>query len=139
MSFMRKLPARPTRDQLVAWKMQQGECGLIRQDFSTKCPKRQGPVNPHPDHPGKVGFPGENGYCTCSGCPYFLGLELDSYVCTHPNARAVSARALAEAIQRWEEEQGLQRQEPAPPEREEAANTEPDEPCQAEEGQMVLF
>ena len=55
MSYMKKLPSNPTRDQLVAWKIQNGECGLIRQDFSTVCPRRNGPVNPSLDHPRMVG------------------------------------------------------------------------------------
>ena len=104
MSYMRKLPRNPTRDQLVAWKIQNGECGLLPNDFSAVCPKRGGPVNANPNHPRLVGFPGESGYCTCSGCQHFLGLEFNSYVCTHPNAHAVAAQALAETIRRWEEE-----------------------------------
>ena len=104
MSYMRKLPSSPTRDQLVAWKIQNGECGLLPNDFSVSCPKRNGPVNPHPDRPGRVGWPGASGFCTCSGCQYFLGLDFNSFVCTHTNAHTVAAQALADAIRRWEEE-----------------------------------
>ena len=139
MSFMKKLPANPTRDQLVAWKMQNGECGLIRPDWQAPCPKRGGPVNPHRDHPGKVGFPGENGYCTCSGCQHFLGLELDNYVCTHPNAHAVAARALAEAIRRWEEAQGMHTAASIPQQSERTPEPKPEEPVQAEGAQLNLF
>jgi hypothetical protein len=139
MSYMKKLPSNPTRDQLVAWKMQNGECGLIRQDFSTACPRRDGPVNPSPDHPRMVGFPGENGFCTCSGCQHFLGLEFDSYVCTHPNAHAVAARALAEAIRRWEEEQGQRAVKSAPPHRAQEPEQEPETPGEAAGGQLSLF
>ena len=139
MSFMKKLPANPTRDQLVTWKMQNGECGLIRPDWETVCPKRGGPVNPNPAHPGKVGFPGADGYCTCSGCQDFLGLEFDNYVCTHPNAHAVAARALAEAIRRWEEAQGLVTAKPAPPKRTPEPEPEPKTPVQPAEGQLSLF
>ena len=141
MSYMKKLPSNPTRDQLVAWKIQNGECGLLRADWSTPCAKRGGPINPNPDHPGLVGFPGENGFCTCSGCQYFLGLEFDSYVCTHPNARAVAAQALAEAIRRWEEEQGLLAALAATPQcaQEPEPEPEPEMPGQAEGGQLSLF
>ena len=139
MSYMKKLPSNPTRDQLVAWKIQNGECGLIRQDFSTACPRRNGPVNPSPDHPRLVGFPGENGYCTCSGCQHFLGLEFDSYVCTHPNARGVAAQALAEAIRRWEEAQGLVTAKSAPLQCAPEPEPEPKTPAQPAEGQLSLF
>ena len=139
MSYMKKLPSNPTRDQLVAWKMQNGECGLIRQDFSTACPRRNGPVNPSPDHPRMVGFPGENGFCTCSSCQHFLGLEFDSYVCTHPNARAVAAKALSEAIRRWEEEQGQRAVKSAPPQRAQEPGQEPETPDQDAGGQLSLF
>ena len=139
MSYMKKLPSNPTRDQLVAWKIQNGECGLIRQDFSTACPRRNGPVNPSLDHPRMVGFPGENGFCTCSGCQHFLGLEFDSYVCTHPNAHAVAARALAEAIRRWEEEQGQRAVKSAPPQRAQEPGQEPETPDQDAGGQLSLF
>jgi len=87
-----------TRDQRIAEARRTGQCGLILADFSTCCPRRNGPVNANPDHPSKVGYPGANGYCTCSGCEHFLGLDWNNYVCTHPNARAVAARALAERI-----------------------------------------
>jgi hypothetical protein len=50
-SYMKKLPSNPTRDQLVAWKIQNGECGLLRADWTAPCPRRNGPVNPSPDHP----------------------------------------------------------------------------------------
>ena len=139
MSYMKKLPSNPTRDQLVAWKIQNGECGLIRQDFSTTCPMPNGPVNPSPDHPRMVGFPGENGFCTCSGCQYFLGLEFERYVCTHHNAHAVAAQALAEAIRRWEEEQGLLATQVATPERTQKPKQEPETPGEAAGGQMSLF
>jgi hypothetical protein len=139
MSYMKKLPSNPTRDQLVAWKVQNGECGLLRADWTAPCPRRNGPVNPSPDHPHMVGFPGENGYCTCSGCQYFLGLEFESYVCTHPNARAVAARALAEAIRRWEEEQGQRAVKSAllQPVREPAQD--PETPAETEASQLSLF
>ena len=141
MSYMKKFPSNPTRDQLVAWKIQNGECGLLRADWTAPCPRRNGPVNPSLDHPRMVGFPGENGFCTCSGCQHFLGLEFDSYVCTHPNAHAVAARALAEAIRRWEEEQGLLSVQAATPQRapEPESEPEPETPGQAEGGQMSLF
>ena len=139
MSYMKKLPSNPTRDQLVAWKIQNGECGLIRQDFSTACPRRNGPVNPSPDYPRMVGFPGENGFCTCSGCQYFLGLEFDSYICTHPNARAVAAQALAEAIRHWEEEQGVLATQSAMPQPRQEPEPEPEPPDQPAGGQLSLF
>lgn len=139
MSYMKKLPSNPTRDQLVAWKIQNGECGLIRQDFSTACPRRNGPVNPSPDHPRMVGFPGGNGFCTCSGCQHFLGLEFDSYVCTHPNAHAIAAKALAEAIRRWEEEQGLLAAQADAPQCIQESEQEPDTLDQATGGQLSLF
>ncbi|MBN1661925.1 MAG: hypothetical protein JXA93_26260 [Anaerolineae bacterium] len=135
---MKSLPARPTRDQLIAWKMQNGECGLIRPDWSLACPRRNGPVNPNPDRPRMIGFPGGDGYSTCSRCDHFLGLWLDSYVCTHPNAHAVAVRALAEAIQRWEEKQDPHTA--ATPSRpEEKTELQPKQPAQAEERQLDLF
>jgi hypothetical protein len=136
---MKKLPSNPTRDQLVAWKIQNGECGLLRADWSVRCPMRNGPVNPSPDHPRIAGFPGENGYCTCSGCQYFLGLEFDSYVCTHPNAHAVAAQALAEAIRCWEEELGLLATHSAMPQPRQKPEPEPEAPDQAAGGQLSLF
>lgn len=139
MTYMKKLPGNPTRDQLVAWKIQNGECGLLRADWTAPCPRRNGPVNPSLDHPRMVGFPGENGFCTCSGCQYFLGLEFDSYVCTHPNAHAVAARALAEAIRRWEEEQGQRAVKSAPPQRAQEPEQEPETAGEAEGGQLSLF
>lgn len=112
-----------TRDQRIAEAKRTGQCGLILADWSTPCPKRNGPVNPSSDHPGKVGFPGANGFCTCSGCEHFLGLDWNNYVCTHPNARAVAARALAERIRAWEESRapaGQIQAQPEPPPRPES-------------------
>jgi hypothetical protein len=57
-----------------------------------------------PTHPGRVGF------LTCSGCRYNTDLYLDNRVCTHPGARQVARRWLAEAIKAWEERQAEQQQ-----------------------------
>ena len=136
MSYMKSLPKNPTRDQLIAWLQQTGGCGLLLADFSTRCPKRGGPVNPNPEHPGLVGFPGENGYCTCSGCEHFLGLDWNNYVCKHPGARAVAARALGERIRQWEESQTrADRPEPQV----EAKEAEPQPAPEQHQVQMTLF
>jgi hypothetical protein len=136
MSYMTSLPKNPTRDQLIAWLQQTGGCGLILADFSTRCPRRSGPVNPSTDYPGLVGFPGENGYCTCSGCEHFLGLDWNNYVCKHPGARAIAARALAERIRQWEESQARTAQlEPQV----EATAAEPQPPSKQQQAQMALF
>ncbi|MBN1658004.1 MAG: hypothetical protein JXA93_06355 [Anaerolineae bacterium] len=138
MSFIKSLPARPTRDQLIAWKIQNGECGLIPQGFMAPCPRKVGPINPNPDHPRMVGFPGGDGYSTCSKCDHFLGLWLDSYICTRPNARAIAARALAEAIRRWEENQEPHG-EAMLSQPEEKTEPQPEQPAQAGERQLELF
>ena len=111
MSCMKKKPRNPTRRQLVAWKMQTGQAAVMADDWSTICPRRQGPANPSPDHPRRVGFPGESGFCTCSGCRHFLGLgDLGGYVCDHPEARATAARAMAARLAAQEEERRARQQ-----------------------------
>ncbi len=87
-----------TRDQHIYRLMREGQCGLLPLDFSCPCPKRNGPDQSHPDHPGQVGF------LTCQGCEYQAGLHFNNRVCTHPQARQVAARCLAEAIRAWEEQ-----------------------------------
>ena len=93
-----------TRYQRIQRLLTGGECGLLPFDLSCACPKRGGPTEPHPDHPGRVGL------LTCQGCTYNGGLHFQNRVCTHANARQVAARWLADAIQRWEEQQAPQTQ-----------------------------
>jgi hypothetical protein len=89
-----------TRYQCIQRLIREGQCGLLSLDFTCPCPKRNGPDHPHPEHPGKVGF------LTCQGCEYHADIYLNNRVCTHPRARHVAARWLAEAIRAWEEQQG---------------------------------
>ena len=100
----RKRPKHETRYQRILRLIEDGECGLLPLNFSCPCPKSGGPEHPHPDHPGKVGF------LTCSGCRHNTDLYLDNRVCTHPQARQVAARWLADAIRAWEERQAACRQ-----------------------------
>ena len=100
----RKRPKHETRYQRILRLIEDGECGLLPLNFSCPCPKSGGPEHPHPDHPGKVGF------LTCSGCRHNTDLYLDNRVCTHPKARQVAARWLADAIRAWEERQAEQQQ-----------------------------
>lgn len=109
---------------------------MILADLSTRCPKRGGPVNPNRDHPGLVGFPGENGYCTCSGCEHFLGLDWNNYVCKHPGARAAAARALAERIRQWEESR-TRADQPEPQVETKEAESQP--APEQQQVQMALF
>lgn len=95
----RKRPKHETRYQRNQRLVEDGECGLLPLDLSCSCPKRGGPEQPHPDHPGKVGF------LTCNGCPHNIDLYFNQRLCTQPNARQTAARWLAEAIRRWEEAQ----------------------------------
>ena len=93
-----------TRYQRIHRLIREGQCGLLPLDLSCpcgvplpmRCPKRGGPEQPHPDHPGRVGF------LTCNGCQYNTDLFFDNRVCTHPKARQVAARWLAKAIHAWE-------------------------------------
>ena len=100
----RNPPKSETRYQRILRLIEDGECGLLPLNYTCPCPRRNGPEQPHPDHPGKVGF------LTCSGCQYNTDLYLDNRVCTHPQARQVAARWLAEAIRAWEERQAGQQQ-----------------------------
>ena len=79
---------RETRYQRIHRLMKDGACGLLPFDFSCPCPKRSGPEDPHPDHPGLVGF------LTCRGCTYNTDIYFNGRVCTHPNARRVAAKRL---------------------------------------------
>jgi hypothetical protein len=87
-----------TRYQRMHHLIREGQCGLLPIDFRCDCPKRGGPDQPHPDHPGKVGF------LTCRGCGHHVDLYFNNRVCTHPKARQVAAQWLAEAIRAWEEQ-----------------------------------
>ena len=97
-------PRHETRYQRIHRLLKDGECGLLPFDFSCPCPKRGGPQDPHPDHPGLVGF------LTCSGCAYNTDIYFNNHVCTHPNAQAVVAKWLADTIKAWEAQQTHQRQ-----------------------------
>ena len=88
-----------TRYQRIHRLIREGQCGLLPLDFTCPCPKRNGPDHPHSDHPGKVGF------LTCRGCEHQADLYFDNRVCTHPKARQLAARWLAEAIRAWEDRQ----------------------------------
>ena len=87
-----------TRYQRIHRLIREGQCGLLPLDLTCPCPKRSGPDHPHSDHPGKVGF------LTCRGCDHHADVYFDNRVCTHPKARQVAARWLAEAIRAWEEQ-----------------------------------
>jgi hypothetical protein len=87
-----------TRYQRIHRLIREGQCGLLPLDLTCPCPKRNGPDHPHSDHPGKVGF------LTCRGCDHHADIYFDNRVCTHPKARQVAARWLAEAIRAWEEQ-----------------------------------
>ena len=87
-----------TRYQRIHRLIREGQCGLLPLDLTCPCPKRNGPDHPHSDHPGKVGF------LTCRGCDHHADVYFDNRVCTHPKARQVAARWLAEAIRAWEEQ-----------------------------------
>lgn len=100
----RKRPKHETRYRRIHRLIEDGECGLLSLDFSCLCPRRDGPEQPHVDHPGKVGF------LTCNGCKYNTDVYFDSRVCTHPNARRTAAKWLADAIRAWEERQSQQTQ-----------------------------
>ena len=100
----RKRPKHETRYQRIHRLMKEGKCGLLPFDFSCPCPKRGGPQQSHPVHPGRVGF------ITCRGCAYNTDLYLDSRVCTHPKARHVANKWLADAIKTWEERQAQHQQ-----------------------------
>ena len=95
----RRRPKRETRHRRIQRLMREGSCGLLPYDFSCPCPKKNGPEEPHPDHPGRVGF------LTCSGCTYNAGLRFTNCVCTHPHASQVAARWLADAIKAWRAQQ----------------------------------
>lgn len=100
---------------------------------------RGGKTMGKPTHPGKVGF------LTCRGCGHHVDLYFDNRVCTHPKARQVAARWLAEAIRAWEEqhtptvltrprepEQATSSQIPASP-------SSPDPPKQEGPTQLTMF
>ena len=100
----RKRPKHETRYQRILRLIEDGECGLLPFDLSCPCPRRGGPEHPHVDHPGQVGF------LTCNGCRHNTDLYLNTRVCTHPRARQVANRWLAEAIKAWEQAQAASRQ-----------------------------
>ena len=79
-----------TRYQRIHRLIREGQCGLLPLDLTCPCPKRNGPDHPHSDHPGKVGF------LTCRGCDHHADVYFNNRVCTHPKARQVAARWLAE-------------------------------------------
>lgn len=89
-----------TRHQRIERLLREGQCGLLPTDFSAACPKRDGPERPDDRHPGMVGFLTCSGCASNEGCWYF-----EQVVCTHPGARQVASRLLAEALRRWEESQ----------------------------------
>lgn len=94
-----------TRHQRIDRLIREGACGLLPTDWSAPCPKRGGPEKPDGRHPAMVGF------LTCSGCPHNDGLwYFEQVVCTHPGARQVASRLLAEALRHWEESQTLKAQ-----------------------------
>ena len=97
-------PKHQTRYQRIHRLMKDGGCGLLPFDFCCPCPKRHGPEDAHPEHPGQVGF------LTCRGCTYNTDLYFDSRVCTHPNARNVAAKWLADTIKAWEAQQSQKQQ-----------------------------
>jgi hypothetical protein len=89
-----------TRYQRIQRLVGEGKCGLLPLDFTCPSPRRDGPPHPHVDHPGKVGS------LTCQECAHRAGLYFDTRVCTHPQARQVAARWLADAIRHWKQQQG---------------------------------
>jgi hypothetical protein len=128
-----------TSYQRIQRLIQQGQCGLLPLDFFCSCPKRGGPDVPHPDHPGRVGF------LTCQDCEHQAGLYFDNRVCTHPQARQVAARWLADAIRTWEEQQA--QTTTATPRRTDQPTrpqapllpSSPDPPRQEEPTQLTMF
>lgn len=89
-----------TRHQCIDRLIREGACGLLPTDFSSPCPRKGGPEQPDDRHLGKVGF------LTCSGCEHNAGPWYhEQVVCTHPGARQIASRLLAEALRRWEESQ----------------------------------
>jgi hypothetical protein len=92
-------PKSETRYQRISRLLREGQCGLLPLDLSCPCPRRDGPEQPHRDHPGRVGF------LTCYGCPHNGGLFFTSRVCTHANARQTATRWLGDTIRAWEEAQ----------------------------------
>ena len=87
-----------TRYQRIHRLIHEGQCGLLPLDLTCSCPKRGGPDHPHSNHPGKVGF------LTCRGCDHHADVYFNNRVCTHPKARQVAARWLAESIRAWKEQ-----------------------------------
>ena len=109
-----------TRYQRIHRLIREGLCGLLPLDLTCPCPKRNGPDHPHSDHPGKVGF------LTCRGCDHHADVYFDNRVCTHPKARQVAAKWLAEAIRAWEEQHA------------QTATAKPREPDQATDSPIPL-
>jgi hypothetical protein len=126
-----------TRYQRILRLIRDGQCGLLPLDLTLPCPKRGGPEQPQAEHPGKVGLG------TCRGCEHQAGLHFHSRVCTHPNARQVAARWLAEAIRR-SEEPGAASAITAPrsaafPATAQAPASDPDLPKREEPAQLKMF
>ena len=89
-----------SRYQRIDRLIREGQCGLLPTGFSAPCAQRGGPEQPDERRPGMVGF------LTCSGCPHNDGpWYFQQVVCTHPGARQVASRLLADALRRWEETQ----------------------------------
>ena len=113
MAGKRKRPPRrsrpETRRERINRLIAEGKCGLLPAAdsyYPCPCPRKSGPEHPDPAHPGMVW------HATCRGCRYFEGSRFTNYVCSHPQARQVSARHLAEAVRRWEEEQAAAKRQP---------------------------
>ena len=128
-----------TRYQRIHRLIEEGQCGLLPLDLTCTCPRRNGPNAPHPDHPGKVGF------LTCHGCEHHVGSYFKNRVCTHPRARQVAARWLAEAIRAWEEKHtpttpARSEQEGEAPKRQTSLSpSSPDPPRQKGSTQLTMF
>ena len=128
-----------TRYQRIHRLIREGQCGLLPLNFRCRCPKKGGPPHPHPEHPGKVGF------LTCRGCEHHADIYFDNRVCTHPKARQVAARWLAEAIRTWEEQHA--KAAPAEPEDADQAiklripslPSSPDPPREEGPSQLTMF
>jgi hypothetical protein len=127
-----------TRYQRVHRLIREGLCGFLPLDLSCSCPKPRGPDHPYPEHPGKVGF------LTCQGCDHRAGIHFNNRVCTHPRARQVAARWLAEAIRAWEEQQApatlarSEQEDKAPKLQTSLSPSSPDPPRQDGPTQMTM-
>jgi hypothetical protein len=84
------------------------------------------------------------GFLTCQGCEHHAGIHFNNRVCTHPRARQVAARWLAEAIRAWEEQQApatparSEQEDKAPKRQTSLSHSSPDPPGQEGPTQMAM-